>query len=191
MSQKTKRIGLLVLLLIAGALARVLVQPTRALAPGDPDRDAMEKTISKYLDIKAEAQFSLDDSELDTVLANDPRGGKLEDEKIQAVRFMKNDPDLLEDHIGLLDYYQARYSYYRSAKKIYDDAVSSGRIVVPTPVPYDPSDNPVPLERQGTEFDRRTPQPDYVRLPPESLPEVRAVCKQKLSGELENRRSLR
>jgi hypothetical protein len=106
--------------------------PTSAV----PDDIAIEKTLRTYLEIEAEALYTLDDSRLVDVLANDPRGGLVGGEELnkrylQAVQWYKGNPNLKGDEIGCLEARQAFYAFRRQAKQIYDDAVAQGRLTAP------------------------------------------------------------
>lgn len=147
----------------------VNIQPAQSLSPDNSNYVAIEDTIKRFESFRAEAQYSGDGSQMGTVLANDSRGGILNENEQKLVRYIKKDPALGPGQIGLLDYYQSLYIYYQLVKNIYDDAINTGKVTVPTPFPYDPSVNPVPLEYQGTEFDRRMQVPKVELL---SIPEL-------------------
>ncbi len=185
-------LGLSVLLVIAGILiikfvppgtstqpaqalsqpTQALSQPARALSQDDPDFTAIQTTLRTYAEIDNEARYTLDDSRLSEVLANDPRGGLVNPELVKSVQYMSGNPDLKIEDIGFLDVNQVGWAFERKVKQVYDDAIASGKVVVPTPPPYDPSENPVSIDIRGTDADPRAQIP----LPnPLIVPEIRAM----------------
>jgi hypothetical protein len=127
---------ILAAVLVIGALIIVMRPHEKVLASNEADYIAIENTLNQYLEIEAEANFSLDDSRLVEVLANDSRGGLFGDERmnerfLKSVQWLKNNPDLQVDQIGLLDVRQAFYAFRRQAKQMYDDAIADGRLTAP------------------------------------------------------------
>lgn len=122
--------------LIIVAIIIIINRPGKNLASSDPDYVAIENTLRSYLGIEAEANFTLDDSRLVEVLANDPRGGLFGDDRmnerlLKSVQWFKKNPDLIVDQIGLLDVRQAFYAFRRQAKQMYDDAIAQGKLTAP------------------------------------------------------------
>ena len=149
----------------------LVVQPVQALSSDAPDWIAIESTLQTFVEIKEFALFNLDDTGLVDVLANDPRGGLVEPEFLKLVQTMARKPDLKLADIGFLDATQARYAYDRKVKELYDHAIASGEVIIPTPPPYDPSDNPISIDIQGTDKDLSL----KVRPDPRIVPEVREL----------------
>jgi hypothetical protein len=165
-------LGLSVVMIISGILIIKIVQPAHALSQDDPDFIAIQTTLRAYADINDEAEYTLDDNRLSEVLANDPRGGLVDPELVKSVQYMSGNPDLKREDIGFLDVNQARWAFERKVKQVYDEAIASGKVVAPTPPPYDPAENPVSIDIVGTDADPRThiPKPN-----PEIVPEVREI----------------
>ncbi|HMN59836.1 MAG TPA: hypothetical protein PJ988_05700 [Anaerolinea sp.] len=157
-------LSILVVFILTGILAFNIVHPAQALSPNDPDYIAIQKTLRTYADIKLDAYFSFDDSRLIEVLANDPRGGLVDEHLLKAVQWMKNDPDLKLEDIGFLDANRSIYYFERTFNQIYEDAVSQGKIATPTPVPLTPVPTPIEIRKSG-------PSPDD----PRSLPEIQEL----------------
>jgi hypothetical protein len=109
-----------------------IVFSARSLESNDPRYIAIENTLQEYLNIDAEARYTLDDSRLSEVLANDLLGsydpGAGRSHLAQAVRWNTGNPNVSDNHIGMLDFWQAYYAYQRQVKQIYDDAVAQGKI---------------------------------------------------------------
>jgi hypothetical protein len=149
-----------VLLSIGAAIIAVSYHPERALAlaPGDSDYIAIENTLRTYLEIKAEAEYTLDDSRLPEVIANDRRGGLVGGEDInkyylQSVQWYKGNADLKGDQIGYLDVWQAVFAFRRECKRMYDEAMAQGRITVLTreeifALEYNPENAPPGLSKE-------------------------------------------
>ncbi len=163
------------LLVIVAVMVPLLggLRPVQALSSGDADYVAIEKTLRTYAEIEAEAIFTLDDSRLSEVLANDPRGGPANDIETQAVRYMQGKPDLKAEAIGLLDIRQALYAYDRKVKQLYDAGIASGSIITPTPEVRDPSINPIPEQLKGNpEYDPSLQTPTVNLY---TVPEIKAL----------------
>lgn len=191
--KRTKEIlGLLALLLVIGVLLMAIFHPAKSLSLDDPDAIAIEKTMRTFEEIKARSNFTADGIGLDQVLANDPRGGKSFEMDYQLVRYMKRDPNLKEDQMGLLDYFQSLYACRRLAGTLFNEAVQSGRFIIPTPVLNAPANNSVPADfnvptriATPTPYDQTfstDPYADTWSSPdkvsgPHSLPEIRALEK--------------
>jgi hypothetical protein len=136
MRNTSKFFFILVLGLVIGILIIFTRTHVKVLALNDPDYVAIENTLNSYLEIEAEAKYSLDDSYLVEVLANDPRGGLFGDDHInerllKSVQWFRDNPDLKVDQIGLLDVRQAYYAFRRQAKQMYDDAIAQGKLTAP------------------------------------------------------------
>ena len=154
------------------AIISLINRPGKNLASSDLDYDAIENTLRSYLEIDAEARYTLDDTRLSEVLANDPRGSYNGVEGankylVQAVRWYTGNPDISEDNIGMLDFWHAYYAYRRALKQIYDTTIGRELLPTPSPIPYE---DDFPLEL------RVTPNPTQVALPEfDSLPEVKEL----------------
>jgi len=157
-------LGLLVVFFLTGILTLNIVRPALALSPDDPDFAAIQKTLRTYADIKLEAYFTFDDSRLIEVLANDPRGGLVDEHLLKAVQWMKDDPNLKLEDIGYLDANRSIYYFERTVNQIYEDAVSQGKIATPTPISLTPVPTPIEIRKSG-------PNPDD----PRSLPEIQEL----------------
>lgn len=148
-------------------------KPT-AVLPNDPDSVAIQNNLSRYLELKAEIHYTLDDSRLSEVMANDSRGGLTGGEienrfYLKAVQWHRGDPNIKSDEFGLLDFWQARYAFAREVKRIYDNSAIT-RGLVPTP-----TSNP------DVSIPRRTPDPYYFAIGQlRDLPEIKAL--EKASG---------
>lgn len=155
MSKTIKYILCLAGVLIFAAIV-ILTRPRqRTLTSTNPEYVAIENTLRTYLEIDAEAQYTIDDSRLVEVLANDRRGGLVGGDELNArylksVRWFKGNPRLRGDQIGYLDVKQALYAFRRQAKQIYDEAVAQGRLTAPSVeqimASYDPGDLGRPTE---------------------------------------------
>ena len=130
-----------------------------------------------YLEIDAEVQYTLDDSRLSEVLANGPRGSYMSTEGatkhfVKLVQWYTGNPNIKEDEIRMLDFWNARYAYIRAVKQIYDNAVAKGMLPTPTPAPMeDPFD--IDAMRVAENAPSMAPQTS-----PESLPEIQALMKE-------------
>jgi hypothetical protein len=111
-----------------------------SLTPDNPEYIAIENTLRKYLEINAEARYTLDDSRLSEVLANDSRGSYSTHDGnsalAKAVRWYTGNPLVMENHIGMLDFWHAYYAYNRQVKQLYNAAVakegqSSSQVAAP------------------------------------------------------------
>jgi hypothetical protein len=157
--------------LVIVVILTIKILPMRVLPANDPDFVAIQTTLRTYADIQAQAHYTLDDSRLSEVLANDLRGGLVDGKYLKAVRYMSGKLYLTTLQIGFLDVNQARWAFDRKVKQLYDEAVANGKVIVQTPGPYDPSANPVSIDIQGTDRDARTHfQPD-----PSIFPEIREL----------------
>ncbi|MEJ2710831.1 MAG: hypothetical protein P8074_24690 [Anaerolineales bacterium] len=163
-------LGLTAVLLIAVFLI-IKILPVRVLPATDPDFVAIETTLRTYADIQAQAHYTLDDSRLSEVLSNDLRGGLVDRRYLKSVRYMSGKPYLTTLQVGFLDVNQARWAFERKVKQLYDEAVASGRVTIPTPLPYDPSENPISIDIRGTDRDPRT----HFRPDPRIVPEIREL----------------
>ena len=137
MSKIMRHFLLLAALLIIGAVIITINNLGKRLTPGDPDYVAIENTLRLYLEIDAEARYTLDDSRLSEVLANDFRGGIVGDEELgghylKAVQWYKDNPFITRFGFGLLDFWHAFYAYNRAVDQIYDASISRG--LMPTPL---------------------------------------------------------
>jgi hypothetical protein len=109
----------------------------RPLATDDPIYLAIADTLRRYQALEAEAVYTLDDSRLSEVLANDRRGGlaggaDLNAYYLRAVRWHTGQPDLRGDEFGLLDFRRAYYAYLREVRRIYSEALATGEISAET-----------------------------------------------------------
>jgi hypothetical protein len=173
MNKTMRRFLLLAALSIIGASIITINNLGKRLTPGDPDYVAIENTLRLYLEIDAEARYTLDDSRLSEVLANDFRGGIVGDEEenrfyLKAVQWYKENPYITRFGFGLLDFWHAFYAYNRAVDQIYDASIARGLMPIPPPDTYE--DDSVPLEF------RVTPDPFQVDLSwLYGLPEVREL----------------
>lgn len=163
-------LGLMAALLIAIFLI-IKILPVRALPANDPDFIAIQTTLSTYAEIQNQAHYTLDDSRLSEVLANDLRGGLVDRKYLKAVRYMSGKPYLTTLQVGFLDVNQARWAFERKVKQLYDEAIASGRVTIPTPPTYNPSVNPISTDIKGTDRDPRT----HFRPDPRIVPEIREL----------------
>jgi len=167
-------LGLSIISIFSLILTILIVQPALDLSPlssDDPDWMAIETTLRTYAEIKEEALYTLDDSRLVEVLANDPRGGFVDPVFLKRVQWMKGNADLKLEEVGFLDTEQSRYAFERKVKELYETAIASGEVAVPTPPPYDPSANPVSEDIRGTDLDPRMHYQPDVHI----VPEVKAL----------------
>jgi hypothetical protein len=170
---------LLAALLVLITIIIIMNRPGKSLASDNPDYIAIENTLRSYLEIDAKARYSLDDSRLSEVLANDPRGSYsgAEGENaylVKAVRWYTGNPNIKDDNIGMLDFWHAYYAYNREVKQIYDNVQAMGRLPTPTSSPTeDPFDIDVLLASESTPS---SILPD--KTSPESLPEIQELMKE-------------
>jgi hypothetical protein len=162
--------GLAAVLVIAAFLV-IKILPVRVLPANDLDFIGIQTTLRTYADIQAQAYYTLDDSRLSEVLANDLRGGLVDGKYLKAVRTMSGRPYLTTLQVGFLDVNQARWAFDRKVKQLYDEAVASGKVIVQTPGSFDPSANPVSIDIKGTDRDPRT----HFRPDPRIVPEIREL----------------
>lgn len=177
MSNIKKLYFLLAAFILIGGVIIMFNRPGKTLASDDSDYIAIEKTLHLYLEIDAEIQYSLDDSRLREVLANDPRGSYTGTEGankhlVKLVQWYTGNPNIKEDEIRMLDFWNARYAYNRAVKQIYDNAVAMGALPTPTPAP---TEDPFDIDAMGVAENAhsRTPQTS-----PESLPEIQALMEE-------------
>ncbi len=152
-------------------------RPTIDYDPNNPDIIAIKNTLQSFADLKNNFYFTMDDSKVDQILANDPRGGLVNEGYLKLVRYMKGDPNLKIENIGYLDVYECLYAYEIKAKKIFDAAVARGEITIPTPMVDDSSANPATLTAQALWTSTPTVY-EWLYTPPpnsEMLPEIRAM----------------
>ncbi len=164
-------------LLVAG-LAVATRRPTETLAANDPDYRAIEEALRLKEAIDTEIQYTLDDSRLSEVYANDARGGAASDDDAQLVRYMLGKPELAAGQIGKLDTLRALYAYQRKVKELYEAAIASGvaasgAAAAPTPEAQDPFINPLPEQLQGNPAYALRAGPASV--PPDSIPAIQAL----------------
>jgi hypothetical protein len=179
MSNNKRLFILFAALIIIVAIVIILKRPGKSLAEDNPDYVAIENTLQSYFEIDAKARYTLDDSRLSDVLANDPRGSYsgAEGENgylVKAVRWYTGNPDIQEDNIGMLNFWHAYYAYNREVKQIYDNAQAMGKLPMPTSSPTeDPFDIDVLLSTENAHspiFSGETS--------PESLPEIQELMKE-------------
>jgi hypothetical protein len=146
------------------------LQSLDVAASKDPDVIAIYDTLSAYAYLRNEIHYTFDDTQLNQILANDPRGGTMKEGYLGVVRYITGKPDLKLADIGFLDYSQARWAFCREVKQLYEAALARGSIM-PTPT-MDPSMNPISIDIQGTDLD---PRNRYIPPDLEAVPEIRAL----------------
>jgi len=170
---------LLAALLVIGAMIIIINRPGKSLASDDSDYIAIENTLRLYLEIDAEARYTLDDSRLSEVLANDPRGSYMAEDGadkyfLMAVQWYTGNSNIKEGEIGMLDFWHAYYAYNRTVKQIYDNLVAMDMLPTPTPKPTeDPNDVYVLRTTEST------PSSIYAgKTSPESIPEIQELMRE-------------
>ncbi|RPI23855.1 MAG: hypothetical protein EHM70_22000 [Chloroflexota bacterium] len=114
-------LGLYTFLGISVVILLGFILSIHALTPNDTDWMAIETTLRTYAEIKEEALYSLDDSRLVQVLANDPRGGLVDPMFLKPVQWMTGNTDLKLKEVGFLHVEQARYAFDREVKELYPE----------------------------------------------------------------------
>ncbi len=98
------------------------LQPLDVYASNNPDIFGIYETLSAYATLRREINYTFDDTQLSELLANDPKGGVMNEGYLGVVRYMQGKPDLKLEEIGFLDYSKARWAFniYSWGRSPYD-----------------------------------------------------------------------